>query len=112
MKNKDINISAVLLYDDYKHRCNKPVAKEDFHRKLAEIGIIKGMNGRKMWYNVTHDVLLNIGNTRKWINDVDEYDDDEFEDNEFDDSTIESDTQQLINHTKRNNVHNSLIVDV
>jgi hypothetical protein len=105
LKNQNINHSAVDLYNDYKFMTTKPVAKEDFHRKLAEIGINKSKNGQKIWYNIEHEYLLNIGKTKNWINEVDEYetDNDVFDDNDnMSISTISnSDTRNLINHTKK-----------
>jgi len=138
LKNQPINHSAVDLYSDYKFMTAKPVAKEDFHRKLAEIGIDKTKKGQKIWYTVEHQYLLNIGKTKNWINDVDEYDDsmqhDPFEDDcststntkDCDDcyaskdddnmsissiSSTLSDTKALINHTKKNKTKHIITFD-
>lgn len=101
LKNQSINSSAVDLYAEYKF-LYKPISKEDFHRKISEIGIIKSMNGKKIWYNVEHDVLLNIAKSRNWINDTDEYDDTVIDDNMSISSLSNSDTRNLIKLTKRN----------
>jgi len=106
LKNQSIDHSAVDLYNDYKFMTSKPVAKEDFHRKLSEIGINKTKKGLKIWYTIDHEYLLNIGKTKNWINEVDEYED-PFDDSSVDNddnmsittTSTQSDTQNLINHT-------------
>lgn len=116
LKNKNIDTSAVDLYNDYKFYTNKPVAKEDFHRKLHEIGIDKIKRQNKIWYNVEHDVILNIGKTKNWINEIDEYNTEEsdiFELSDTDSSSIISDTQAMINFSKSNkNKHNITFDDI
>lgn len=111
LKNKQIDISAVDLYNDYKFYTAKPVAKEDFHRKLNEIGIDKTKHGTKIWYNIEHETLLNIGKTKNWINEVDEYNDETDVFSDTDSSSVISDTQALINFSKANKNKHSITFD-
>ena len=111
LKNKQIDISAVDLYNDYKFYTTKPVAKEDFHRKLNEIGINKTKHGTKIWYNIEHETLLNIGKTKNWINEIDEYNDETDMFSDTDSSSVISDTQALINFSKANKSKHSIAFD-
>jgi hypothetical protein len=49
------------------------LSKEDFNRKLSEAGFKRTKKNNKLWYDVTHDQLLETANKRKWISIYDEY---------------------------------------
>ncbi len=106
LQDRSINTSASDLFNEYKFMY-KPIAKEDFHRKIAEIGIVRSTSGKKIWYNVEHSILLSIAQSKNWINDTDEYGTSETHNDVFDDDvsvksdTTKSDTAKLINITKQ-----------
>jgi hypothetical protein len=71
-----LDISATDLYDMFKTNYDKSdgkLSKEDFNRKLSEAGFKRTKKNNKLWYDVTHDQLLETANKRKWISIYDEY---------------------------------------
>jgi len=73
LKNGDINCSAQDLYTEFKLTYSSKMSKEDFHRKLAEIGFTKTKENGKLWYNIPHKLLMKIAKSKYWLHELDEF---------------------------------------
>ena len=84
LNNIDMDISFSGLHDDYK-RSNilKHTQKEDFNKKLTDIGIKKTKVDGKYYFKYKHAELLAIATKLKWINELDEYDPTYIKENEI-----------------------------
>jgi hypothetical protein len=76
LHSKSIKISCNELYSEYKYSPEakyKPCAKEDFHKKLLDIGFIKVKKSTSQFYDMNFKDLLNIATKRNWISEYDEF---------------------------------------
>jgi hypothetical protein len=76
LHSKSIKISCNELYSEYKYSPEakyKPCAKEDFHKKLLDIGFIKIKKSTSQFYDMNFKDLLNIATKRNWISEYDEF---------------------------------------
>ena len=73
LKNGDINCSAQDLYTEFKITYSSKMTKEDFHRKLAEIGFTKTKENGKLWYNIPHKLLMKTAKSKYWLHELDEF---------------------------------------
>jgi hypothetical protein len=76
LTNEDINISCSELYNQYKYNFEagmKKYGREDFHKKMAEVGLIKTLKGKTNVYIFTHQELMAIADKKHWIHELDEY---------------------------------------
>lgn len=74
-ENLDLKVLSSELYTEYKGfsiDSKKPYGREDFHKKLSEVGIIK-VKRSNFYYDVKHSDLLKIADKYHWIHDLDEY---------------------------------------
>jgi hypothetical protein len=78
LNNYKLDISLTEMYSYYKVYCRnnliKPVAKEDFHRKLSEANINKIRKNNKYYFDIKFLDLVSIAKKNNWINDLDEFD--------------------------------------
>ena len=74
LKNLNIDERASVLYADYKCSTYKPVSKEDFHRKLAEAGLLRTKKDGKHWYEIPHKTLAKCAKSKHWLHETDEFD--------------------------------------
>jgi len=51
----------------------KKYGREDFHKKMAEVGLIKTLKGKTNVYTFTHQELMAIADKKHWIHELDEY---------------------------------------
>ena len=74
LNNNPINCSAMELYDEFKfnHPTSK-MSKEDFHKKLLEVGIARTKVNGRLHYNISHQELLTKAKAGSWIHELDEY---------------------------------------
>ena len=70
---RNIDCSYKQLYEKYKLYTNKPVGREDFHKKLLEVGITKVKKENKYHYAISHTVLMNIARNKNWLHELDEF---------------------------------------
>jgi len=73
LKNIPINCSAQDLYEEFKYSGSFKMTKEDFHRKMSEAGFNRTKNNNKLWYNITHETLLECAKNKMWLHELDEY---------------------------------------
>lgn len=74
LKNLNIDESASVLFADYKFSTSRAVSKEDFHRKLAEVGLIRTKKDGKLWYEIPHKILVKCAKAKHWLHETDEFD--------------------------------------
>jgi hypothetical protein len=80
LKNLDLDLSATELYTEYKYSTTyKAVTKEDFHRKLNEVGLTKTKKDGKLWYEIPHKTLAKCAKSKMWLHELDEYEEEEQE---------------------------------
>jgi hypothetical protein len=79
LKNLDIDLSASDLYNDYKFSTHKAVTKEDFHRKLNEVGLTRTKKDGKLWYDISHKILSKCAKSKLWLHELDEFEEEEQE---------------------------------
>ena len=73
LKNLGIDESASVLYSDYKFSTNRAVSKEDFHRKLTEVGLTRTKKDGKLWYDIPHKTLAKCAKSKLWLHEFDEF---------------------------------------
>lgn len=77
LRKLDIDCTAQFLYDQYKfqnvYTGGHKVSREDFHKRLLEVGIKKRIVNKKLHYEVPYDVLKSIGDSKRWIHELDEF---------------------------------------
>jgi len=74
---KPIKLSCNQLYTEYKFTVDsssKICTKEDFHKKLADIGFMKIKKHNNLFYNETTEKLYNMAMSNNWISEYDEFD--------------------------------------
>jgi len=73
LANNNLNCSGMDLYTEFKMKMHSKLSKEDFHRKLLEAGITRGHHKGKIWYTHSNDDLIDVANSKMWLNDLDEF---------------------------------------
>lgn len=73
LKLKDLSVPCVDLYETYKATVHKPVSKEDFHKRLSEVGINKTKHEGRFWYEYKHSKLLGLAKSKHWLHELDEF---------------------------------------
>lgn len=83
--NEDMDIAFSELHNEYKKsNVLKHTQKEDFSKKLSDIGIKKSKVDGKYYFKYKHSELFDIATKLKWINELDEYNPLNIKDNEID----------------------------
>lgn len=86
IKKLNLDCSAQELYTEFKYNIySNKTTKEDFHKKMSEAGFNRIKKNGKLWYNVSHDILLKHATLKLWLHELDEYNDKVNEDEENDD---------------------------
>jgi hypothetical protein len=66
------------LYAEYKAYCSriniKGSSKEDFHKKLTEIGIKRIKKNNKLHYDIPLKDLVELAKNKNWLHELDEFD--------------------------------------
>lgn len=78
MKTLPVNCSANDLYSEFRIHYNGKIGKEDFHRKMCEVGFTKFKKQiddetHKLWYEIPHKLLLKCAKSKHWLNEFDEF---------------------------------------
>jgi hypothetical protein len=65
------------LYNEYKLYCSgnniKNTSKEDFHRKLSEVGFNRCKFNSKLYYKIPFEELVKTAKNKNWIHELDEF---------------------------------------
>jgi len=65
------------LYNEYKLYCSsnniKNTNKEDFHRKLSEVGFNRCKFNSKLYYKIPFEELVKTAKNKNWIHELDEF---------------------------------------
>ena len=73
--NRPLEASCSDLYSEYKmiDPSRKCYTREDFHKKLQDVGFTRSKVGTKWSYNYSYETLLNVANKKNWMHELDEF---------------------------------------
>ena len=75
LMNRPLEASCSDLYSEYKmiDPSRKCYTREDFHKKLQDVGFTRSKVGTKWSYNYSYETLLNVANKKNWMHELDEF---------------------------------------